>query len=267
MRLPRTRRMALLSAVLLVAAMAGHASADLIKQPKARPLAAAQPKHGKPAARAKPKSTSRHVRRLFSGPAGSRTTTGSAAVALTFDDGPDPAVTPRLLRLLAAQHVHATFCLIGRNVQRHPELVRQIVAGGNTLCNHTWNHSLRIGTLPSAQIRADLLRTSAAITRAAPGARVKYFRAPGGKFTSRLVAVAAQAGMSSIYWRVDPRDWDHPTGESDQVHQARVIARIERDTQPGSIVLSHDGGQPDTVAAYRTVLPWLRHRYRLIALP
>ena len=84
------------------------------------------------------------------GPAGSHRTTGTSAVALTFDDGPDPAQTPKLLDLLAQQHVHATFCLVGQNVQAHPELVRQIVAGGHTLCNHTWRHSLTIGKQSAA---------------------------------------------------------------------------------------------------------------------
>jgi peptidoglycan/xylan/chitin deacetylase (PgdA/CDA1 family) len=73
--------------------------------------------------------------------------------------------------------------------------------------------------------------------------------------------------MTSIYWKVDPRDWDHPKGETDAQHRARVISRIDRNTRKGAIVLSHDYNQPDTIAAYRTLLPRLRHRFQLIALP
>jgi peptidoglycan/xylan/chitin deacetylase (PgdA/CDA1 family) len=188
-------------------------------------------------------------------------------VALTFDDGPDPATTPQLLQLLARHRVHATFCLVGANAQRHPALVRKIVAGGHTLCNHTWNHDLKLGKLPAAKIKDDMERTNAAIRRAVPKAKIKYFRAPGGKFTPAVVAVARQLGMASIYWKVDPRDWDHPEGETPAQHRSRVIARVEKHTRKGAIVLSHDYAQPDTVAAYRTLLPWLHRRFQLVALP
>ena len=70
---------------------------------------------------------------------------------------------------------------------KHPEIVREIVADGHTLCNHTWNHSLTIGKDKPAQIQADLARTNAAIRAAVPGAQIPFFRAPGGNFTDRLV--------------------------------------------------------------------------------
>jgi peptidoglycan/xylan/chitin deacetylase (PgdA/CDA1 family) len=213
----------------------------------------------------KPPAPKRAAR--FNGPAYSATRTGGAGVALTFDDGPDPAQTPQLLDLLARYHVHATFCLVGQNVAAHPELVRRIVAEGHTLCNHTWQHSLTLGKQTPAQIRADLQRTNDAIHAAAPGSKIEYLRAPGGNFTPNFVAVATDLGMTSIYWQVDPRDWDHPTGESDTTHRARVIAAVKQHVHKGSIVLSHDYAQPDTIAAYRTLLPWLKHHYTLVALP
>jgi peptidoglycan/xylan/chitin deacetylase (PgdA/CDA1 family) len=203
----------------------------------------------------------------FDGPANSATKTGSAAVALTFDDGPDPVQTPKMLDLLAEHHVKATFCLVGRNVVAHPELVRRIVAEGHTLCNHTWRHSLTLGKQQPAVIRADLQRTNAAIRAAVPGAAIKYLRAPGGNFTPAFVTVAAGLGMRSIYWQVDPRDWDHPAGESAAAHRAKVVTMIKRNVHEGAIVLSHDFGQPGTVTAYRSLIPWLQQRFRLIALP
>ncbi|BFU46839.1 polysaccharide deacetylase family protein [Krasilnikovia sp. MM14-A1004] len=200
------------------------------------------------------------------GPAKSATSTGTAAVALTFDDGPDPAQTPKLLDLLAKYHVKATFCLVGQNVAAHPGLVRRIAAEGHTLCNHTWRHSLTLGKQSPAAIRADLQRTNDAIHRAAPGAPIRFMRAPGGNFTPAFVSVAADLGMASIYWSVDPRDWDHPSGESDAAHRARVTHAVQRHTGRGGIVLSHDYAQPDTIAAYRNLIPWLKSRFRLIAL-
>jgi peptidoglycan-N-acetylglucosamine deacetylase len=294
MRLSRSKRLVLIGVALVTVGVAGRAAAgttstDAAKvtpsasasasagprpapakpKPAAKP-AAAKPKPAKPAGTSHagtPAAAGKGKKRTPTGPAGSRLTTGTKAVALTFDDGPDPAQTPKLLKLLAKQRVQATFCLVGENVRRHPELVRQIVAGGHALCNHTWNHSLKIGKQPAAKIVADLKRTNDAILKAAPKAKIKYFRAPGGNFTPRLVGVAKKLGMTSIYWKVDPRDWDHPKGETHSQHRARVIARVKAHTHNGAIVLSHDYAQPDTIAAYRTLLPWLRHRFKLIALP
>jgi peptidoglycan/xylan/chitin deacetylase (PgdA/CDA1 family) len=197
------------------------------------------------------------------GPGHSLRTTGSTTVALTFDDGPDPVQTPRILALLAQYQVKATFCLVGQQVQKHPEIVRQIVAAGHTLCNHTWNHSLTIGKDKPEQIKADLARTSAAIRAAVPDAKIPFFRAPGGNFTDRLVGVAADEGMTSLYWQVDPADWDHKVGETDAAHTARVIADIRKHVKPGSIILSHDFNQPDTIAAYQKLLPWLKQNFTL----
>jgi hypothetical protein len=69
--------------------------------------------------------------------------------------------------------------------------------------------------------------------------------------------------MDSLYWEVDPQDWDHREGESDQAHVNRIIADVKRQVRPGSIVLSHDFHQPDTVAAYEKLLPWLVARFVL----
>ena len=197
------------------------------------------------------------------GPGRSLRTTGSDVVALTFDDGPDPVQTPRILALLDKYQVKATFCLVGVQVQRHPGIVREIAAAGHTLCNHTWDHSLTIGKDKPAQIKADLDRTNAAIQAAVPGAPIPFFRAPGGNFTDRLVSVAGTGGMTSIYWEVDPRDWDHPEKETEAQHIARVVGSVREQVRPGAIVLSHDFNQPTTIAAYEKLLPYLSENFKL----
>ncbi len=214
---------------------------------------------------AKPSAPVAHV--PGEGPAHSLRITGSPAVALSFDDGPDPVETPKILALLDKYQVKATFCLVGVQVVKHPEIVRQIVAAGHTLCDHTWSHSLTIGQETPAKIQEDLLRTNAAIRAAVPNAKIPFFRAPGGNFTDPLVSVAASDGMASLYWDVDPRDWDHPAGEDDTKHIAKVIAAVHAHVRPGSIVLSHDLGQPDTIAAYEKLLPWLTQNFRVGLLP
>ncbi|MGC9671194.1 polysaccharide deacetylase family protein [Planosporangium sp. 12N6] len=197
-------------------------------------------------------------------------TTGTEAVALTFDDGPGPQTMP-MLDLLRTWGVKATFCLIGENVQEHPELVQAIVRDGHALCNHTWNHDLSLGQRSPDEIRADLQRTNDEIRKAVPGAPVKYFRHPGGNFTPTAVQVAQDLGMTSIDWDTDPTDWDTATYGVGPMMVNQIVQTVTDGVKPGSIVLSHDGGgdRTSTVAAYGKLLPYLtqeRH-LRLVPLP
>ncbi|WP_245601665.1 polysaccharide deacetylase family protein [Hamadaea tsunoensis] len=204
------------------------------------------------------------------GPGGSMMTTGSPAVALTFDDGPDPINTPKMLDMLKQCGVKATFCLVGFRARDRPDLVRRIVAEGHTVCNHSWQHLLDLADPAKhsdAQVRRDLQMTIDAIHAAAPDAKVQYFRAPGGNFTPRLVQIAQSLGMKSIYWSVDPRDWDNSAFGRGSSMISHVIGSVEGGVRPGAIVLSHDNGKPDTIVAYRTLLPWLKARFTLEALP
>jgi peptidoglycan-N-acetylglucosamine deacetylase len=203
------------------------------------------------------------------GPAGSLISTGSRGVALTFDDGPDPVYTPMLLDLLKKYHVKATFCVVGFRARDHADLIRRIIAEGHTICNHSWQHLMDLGadSRTDAYILHDLQATNNAIRAAVPGARIRYFRAPGGKFTPRLVALARSLGMTSIYWAVDPQDWNHDKYGYGATMVDHIIANVEYNVRPGSIVLSHDLGKPDTITAYRTLLPWLRSHVMLIRLP
>ncbi|MEN3306069.1 MAG: peptidoglycan-N-acetylglucosamine deacetylase [Micromonosporaceae bacterium] len=189
------------------------------------------------------------------------TSTGSAAVALTFDDGPGP-YTARMLDLLDRYHVKATFCLIGRQVRAYAAVVRRMVADGMTLCNHTWDHDERLRTRGDARIRNELQRTNQAIHAVVPGARIAYFRNPGGAFGSNTVRIARSMGMKPLMWNVDPRDWANPGTRA-------IIANVLGHTHRGSVVLSHDGGgvRTPTLAAYRVIVPNLRRRFRLIAMP
>ena len=204
-----------------------------------------------------------------SGPAGSLRITGTPSVALTFDDGPDPVNTPKLLDMLKQCGVKATFCLVGFRARDRPDLVRSIVAEGHTVCNHSWQHLTDLGaeTRTDEYIRHDLQATNNAIRKAAPTATISYFRAPGGNFTPRLVQIANDLGMTSIYWALDPRDWERSTYGTGSRMVSHIIAAVEGSVRPSAIVLSHDNGKPDTITAYRTLLPWLKARFKLIALP
>jgi peptidoglycan-N-acetylglucosamine deacetylase len=190
--------------------------------------------------------------------------------ALTFDDGPNPVDTPRLLEVLAQNDVRAVFCLWGDFVERHPDVVRQIAAAGHTLCNHTLHHDNLAGWSPdqaftAEEVRADLEATSALIREAVPGARIPYFRAPYGAWGEHSAQVAADLGMQPLGWRVDIADWE--TQDPDVLAQ-RLEDRIR--ANPGGVVLLHDGpvvydgdGTPTsfragTVEAVARVVPELK---------
>ncbi|MEU4566517.1 polysaccharide deacetylase family protein [Micromonospora sp. NPDC023956] len=196
------------------------------------------------------------------GPYGTRMTTGTGQVALTFDDGPHPDYTPQALAALRAYRVTATFCLVGENARAHPDLVRAIVAEGHTLCNHTWNHDVLLGSRSHQTIQADLMRTNEAIRAAVPGARIAYFRQPGGAWTYPVVSVARSLGMVPLHWTVDPTDWRRPGAAS-------IAGTVTAGTVPGSIVLLHDAGgnRQGTVDALYQILPNLTSRFHVTALP
>jgi peptidoglycan/xylan/chitin deacetylase (PgdA/CDA1 family) len=196
------------------------------------------------------------------GPFGTINTTGTASVALTFDDGPG-GNTAQVLDLLKQYGIHATFCIIGRMIGDYsPDLIRRIVAEGHTLCNHTWSHDLNLRTRSEAQIRSELQRTADAIHAIVPGVPIPYFRNPGGNFSPLTISVAASMGMQSLDWNVDPSDWSRPGTQS-------IINNVLSHTHAGSIVLMHDGGgdRSQTVQALRTILPNLKSRFTLIPMP
>ncbi|PWW24833.1 peptidoglycan/xylan/chitin deacetylase (PgdA/CDA1 family) [Geodermatophilus normandii] len=174
--------------------------------------------------------------------------------ALTFDDGPNPYDTPRLLQVLEDNGVEAVFCLWGDVVRQTPDLVRQIVAAGHTLCNHTMHHEDLSGWTPEA-IRADLEATSALIHEVAPDAPIRYFRAPYGAW-GQSPQVAAELGMQPLGWTFAIEDWE--TQDADVLAE-RLETRLR--ANPGSVVLMHDGPVMDrsgTVEAVARVVPELR---------
>lgn len=153
-------------------------------------------------------------------------------IAITFDDGPHAKNTPRLLDLLAARHIKATFCLVGQRAADYPEIVKRIAAEGHEIANHTWTH-LNFAKSSDEKIREELQQTEQELL-ALTGAKPKLMRPPYGAMSARQRQwVHQEFGYKIILWDVDPLDWKEP-GVS-------VVAnRIIKETRPGSIILSHD---------------------------
>ena len=172
------------------------------------------------------------------------------AVSLTFDDGPSPDHTPRLLSILRTYAVKAVFCLVGQEVIKHPGLVREIVEDGHVLGNHSLRHD-DMTDWPAGDIEADLNATNAAIAAALPGAAVPYFRAPYGNWGASP-GVATDLGMRPLGWRLSVADWERPG-------TAAIVHRLRTGITPGAVVLLHDGGgdRSETVDAVAQIVPAL----------
>jgi len=165
---------------------------------------------------------------------------GGPYIALTFDDGPDQKLTPKLLDLLAAHHIKATFFVIGQNVAEHPEITARAAREGHEIGNHSWSHPAFAKTSDDG-VRRELRKTDDAI-RAAIGASPTLLRPPYGSITNRQKKwIADEFGYKIVLWDVDPLDWKRPG-------PAVVRDRILRNTRAGSIVLSHDI-HPGTIEA------------------
>ena len=153
-------------------------------------------------------------------------------VAMTFDDGPHGANTPRLLEMLRQRKIHATFFLVGQCVAEFPDIVKKIVADGHEIANHSWSHP-QLSAMSESAVRAQLQRTHDAII-AACGVTPKIMRPPYGAFTARQRAWAqGEWGYKCILWDVDPLDWKVRNAE-------HVKTEILKQAVPGSIILSHD---------------------------
>lgn len=255
---PRPLTLLIAFCLVALAACSPHSGTHTARwrNPRGASSAASPSPSARPTPTHRPATTAKRT-----GPKGSLRTTGSKGVALTFDDGPSPIWTPRVLRLLRQSHVKATFCLVGTEVRRHPDLVRAIVRDGHTLCNHSWDHDMRLGSHSSRYIRANLARTNSAIRTAVPGARIDYFRQPGGLWTSREIAVVNGMKLVPLHWSVDPQDWRKPPAST-------IVRNLVHYTTSGAVVLMHDGGgnRRGTYYALRKVLPYLKRRFHLISL-
>ena len=173
-------------------------------------------------------------------------------VALSFDDGPDPQITPQVLRLLEAHGVRATFFCIGERVRQHPELARAMVAAGHTIENHTHSHPKHFAAMGPGGMRRQIQAAQHDIASVV-GRAPRFFRAVAGLRNPMLEPVLVAQGLQLAHWQ--RRAFD--TRES---NPQRVLARLTRGLQAGDIVLLHDGHSartPDGQAVVLAVLPQL----------
>jgi peptidoglycan/xylan/chitin deacetylase (PgdA/CDA1 family) len=173
---------------------------------------------------------------------------------LSFDDGPDPLWTPRLLELLDRYAVTATFFVVGRAAVTEPGLLRDIAARGHRIANHTYSH-LAAGAVSPETFAADVARTDAALTAILGVAPAGCLRPPYGSSPERA---ARATGKEIVMWDVDPQDWARPGSSA-------IVARVRAQLRSGAVLLFHDGGgnRSQTLAALEVLLAeWVEDGYR-----
>lgn len=171
-------------------------------------------------------------------------------IALTFDDGPHPRLTPRILEILDRYGVRATFFLIGKNVSDYPSAARLIAERGHEIGNHTYSH-VRLDRVSPSRAEEELARCSEAIEQVC-GVRPTLFRPPEGGISEELLGVCAEAGYRAILWSIDTRDWESK-------NESRIVSRVLSRVRPGDVILLHDfiGTNSRTPEALEIILPEL----------
>ena len=179
----------------------------------------------------------------------------SKEIALTFDDGPHPDFTPKLLEVLRKQHVPATFFVVGKMVDKHPELVQQEVADGHEVANHTYNHYRLIG-LDRRTVEDELTQGSEAIRRAI-GQPSRLFRPPGGEYDRAVTDVARRLHLIMVLWTDDPGDYLLTSPDL-------VTTRLDSELSDGGIILLHDGIPATLEALPKIIEKWKRRGYKFV---
>lgn len=181
-------------------------------------------------------------------------------VALTFDDGPDPAYTPQILDILREKDVRATFFMVGRHVEAYPEIARRIVAEGHDIGNHTYTHRSLVPLGPE-RTGYEIERAEEAIT-AVTGGRSYLLRPPRGLYSASAMEESRKGQYTMVLWSLSPRDWAGATATD-------IVRSVLAHTKNGEIILLHDSGslisasggdRRNTVKALPEIIDGLRAR-------
>jgi peptidoglycan/xylan/chitin deacetylase (PgdA/CDA1 family) len=167
-------------------------------------------------------------------------------VALTFDDGPHPEATPALLRLLDIVGVRATFFVVGRDLEEHPELGRELAAAGHEVGVHGYDHRLLPGRTPVATL-TDLSRATAAVT-AITGTVPRWWRPPYGVASTTALVAAHRLGLIPVLWTCWGRDWTS-IATPDRIHRS-----VARRLAGGGTILLHDSDHYATPRSWEATL-------------
>lgn len=160
---------------------------------------------------------------------------GRKLVALTYDDGPHPTWTPKMIELLRSKNVKATFFVQGPNVEKHPEIAKDLYTYGFELGNHTMTHpEFNKSAMTKEKITAELADTTQRIIDYSGQSKVEVMRPPYGQSPKKLLEVCQDLGLYVINWSIDTDDWRSKTNDE------QMVANIMKNLSDGAIILMHD---------------------------
>lgn len=178
-------------------------------------------------------------------------------IAVTFDDGPHPSYTPKLLSILKQYNAKATFFLVGEMAERHPELVKAEIAAGHAIGNHTYHH-VNLTKIPPEDVAVEI-QSCGDVLKSITGKQPHLFRPPGGDYDRQVAQLANSLGYTMVLWTDDPGDYASPGAEV-------IEARLDRRINNGGIILIHDGIQ-QTIDELPAILKYLNNKgYKLVTI-
>lgn len=180
-------------------------------------------------------------------------TPGDRRIALTFDDGPHPRYTPRILDILAEEGVSATFFFIGQNVEFYPDTARAVLEAGHEIGNHTYSHP-HLRRIKKETLLGEIDRADTVLHGIGCGA-TPLFRPPEGFLDTDYSRILDTAQKTAVLWSIDTRDWAHTPS-------ADIVKQVEAGLAGGDIILFHDyiSGENTTLAALKKLIPALKER-------
>lgn len=177
-------------------------------------------------------------------------------ISITFDDGPNPEFTPKVLSLLNDHNAKATFFLIGKKAEKHPNLVQQIIAEGHTIGNHSYSHSNNFGFFPSQKV-TDELKQSNSILKQITGKEIKMFRPPFGVTNPNIKKALKSTRHFSIGWSKRSLDTTNLSGE-------KILKRITSELKKGDIILLHDSSDKSVAVLEQLLLTLTPHKLQSV---
>ncbi|AFZ13853.1 polysaccharide deacetylase [Crinalium epipsammum PCC 9333] len=182
------------------------------------------------------------------------------AIALTFDDGPWPRSTLKILEILKKDNIKATFFMVGIPLKEYPQIAQQVVLDGHAVANHTWSHRYR--RMSPADAAREIEDTEALIYKVT-GLKPAIFRPPGGVMNNGVVDYAKKHKYFVAMWSSDSNDYSRPS-------VPRLVRNVMKDAKPGGMVLMHDGGgdRAHTIKALPIIISQLKKRgYKFVTVP
>lgn len=178
-------------------------------------------------------------------------------IALTFDDGPHPQYTPRILSILKEHNVRATFFVVGKMAEKYPDLLRQQAEAGHSIGNHTYHH-VNLTRIPAADVAAEI-KACGEVIQSITGKTPHLFRPPGGDYDRNVAEVAEALGYWIVLWTDDPGDYAKPP---EKELRQKLFSRLGN----GGIILLHDG-IAETLDLLPDLIGYLKsHGYELVTI-